>query len=116
MILEDDIFNLESLLPDTLSWDEKYNLAHGLKNSYKKWVGEKKVNNQDKDEAKTVRDAVKERVKNKIDKTFNSNSNEAYQDIEDMYPTLKALVNIVLDFSKKYLELKTEKNVKILVI
>ena len=111
LILEDDIFNLESLLPDTLSWDEKYNLAHGLKNSYKKWVGEKKVNNQDKDEAKTVRDAVKERVKNKIDKTFNSNSNEAYQDIEDMYPTLKALVNIVLDFSKKYLELKTEKNV-----
>ena len=111
LILEDDIFNLESLLPDTLSWDEKYNLAHGLKNSYKKWVGEKKVNNQDKDEAKTVRDAVKERVKNKIDKTFNSNSNEAYQDIEDMYPTLKSLVNIVLDFSKKYLELKTEKNV-----
>ncbi len=111
LILEDDIINLESLLPSTLSWDEKYNLAHGLKNSYKKWVGDKKINNQDKDEAKTVRDAVKERVKNKIDKTFNSNSNEAYQDIEDMYPIIKALVDIVLDFSEKYLELKNEKNV-----
>ena len=112
-IIDSDIVALEGLLDDSLSWDEKLDLAHKVSISYKdrKWATDKKLNNSLKDEAKEVRDSVKDRVRDKISKTFSSTSKEAYDDIDKMYPIINSLVNVVLDFSNKFAVLKTEKNV-----
>ena len=109
LIIEDDILTLNGLIDKNLSWDEKYNLAQNIK--YKQWSQDKKINNSLKDEAKDIRDTVKERVKKSIGKTFQYDTENAYKDLEEMYPTIKSLINVVQIFSKNFLSLKSEKNV-----
>ena len=109
LIIEDDIYNLNCLLQETLTWDEKYGLANNIK--YKTWSQDKKINNSYKDEAKIIRDNVKERVKKIIERTFMYDTNSAYKDLEEMYPTIIKIIEVVKEFSKKFLELKVEKNV-----
>ena len=113
LLIDSDIDALSLLLNDKLSWNEKYDLAKKVSREYqtRRWFKDTKTDSSLKDETKEIRTNVKDRVKAKIDKTFCSTSEEAYKDIEDMYPILCALIDIVRDFSKTFLELKTEKNI-----
>ena len=110
LILEDDIYNLKEFLDNKKSWNDLYGETQNLK--YKTWsIPNKKIEMREKDEGKQIRDNVKKRVSEAIKKTFLYTTEEAIQDMNEMYPILENIKNIVLKFSEKFTEKKSSKNV-----
>ena len=104
-----DIENLKSLVKGNQNWDEIYINLNNIK--FETWPRQAITDCELKDECKTVRDEVKERVKDLTKKIFIYSSKEANQDIYEMYAILNALQKVILEFSNKYQENKKDKNI-----
>ena len=107
--IDDDIDKIQTLKVNLDSWNKAYEIANNLK--FNKWPIDKKVNSEEKEIAKQYRDIVKKKLKKKTDKILAFNSEEANQDIYDMYETLFLLKDIILEFDKNFIKAKREKNI-----
>lgn len=106
-IIRSDIDMLQNLNKNLDNWDKAYEISQNI--SFITW-SRKKVESQIKDEAKTIRDNVKQKYSKVIGKILICNSREAKQDIVDMYNTLQKLENIIIEFQKEFSKRKREKN------
>ena len=108
-VILNDIENLKSLVKENITWDDIYINLNNIK--FETWPRQAKTDCELKDECKTKRDEIKERVKDLAKKIFIYSSKEANQDIYEMYSILNALQKVILEFSNKYQENKKDKNI-----
>lgn len=106
--IQNDISKLEDLKNSLNVWDNAVEKANTMK--WETWPRDK-VEMSLKDIAKEKRDQVKKKLSRVIGKFFTSNSKEIAKDIQDMYPKIVALQNIILEFNEKFAKEKLEKNV-----
>ena len=102
-VLEEDINNLKSI--KTNSWDEAFESTNSV--IWTKWPVDKKVTLDLKNEVKEVRDNIRKEFNNLV---LQYTSQEANEDILNMYKVLESLKKLVLEFSEKYAEAKKLKN------
>ena len=108
-IINDDIEKLEIKKTNLDSWNKAYELVTELK--FKTWVSNKKITLEEKDIAKEIRDEVKDSLKKVTDKILIFNSEEANQDINDMYEILKKLEKLILEFGAMFEKAKKDRNI-----
>lgn len=108
-VLNVDIDELEAIINSMTSWDCAYNSIYNFK--FKNWPIDRKISMSLKDEAKKVRDNVREKYKSLVDKTFLYDSKEAIQDIYEMYDVMDWLKKLVLIFIEAFSKKKQEKNI-----
>lgn len=106
--LEQDINMLEILKINLDNWDKAYEVF--INNSFKRWVAPKS-SNPFKDEAKKIRDSVKEKYNAKLGNILLNNSEQSNLDIYEMYSKLQKLQNIILEFDEEFSKKKQEKNI-----
>lgn len=106
--IEDDIDKYTYIQNNLSDWDTAVEAINTLKNAI--WTKDQKITNDLKDEAKDVRESTKDEFK-KVKKLMNCSSEEAVQDIKYMYPILKMLKELILEFSQKFYQRKREKNI-----
>lgn len=106
--IEDDIDKYTYIQNNLSDWDTAVEAVNTLKNAT--WIKDQKITNDLKDEAKDVRESTKDEFK-KVKKLMNCSSEEAVQDIKYMYPILKMLKDLILEFSQKFYQRKREKNI-----
>ena len=106
--IEDDIDKYTYIQNNLSDWDTAVEAINTLKNAM--WIKDQKITNDLKDEAKDVRESTKDEFK-KVKKLMNCSSEEAVQDIKYMYPILKMLKDLILEFSQKFYQRKREKNI-----
>lgn len=104
----DDIDKYTYIQNNLSDWDTAVEAINTLKNAI--WTKDQKITNDLKDEAKDVRESTKDEFK-KVKKLMNCSSEEAVQDIKYMYPILKMLKDLILEFSQKFYQRKREKNI-----
>ncbi len=103
-----DINQLENIKNNLDSWERTFEITNNLE--FKKWPVDKKNTLEAKENAKKVRDIVKKKIKNKLNKTLVFNSKEANQDIYDMYDILSKLKDLIFEFGKRFEKTKKDKN------
>ena len=108
LIIREDIENLSNFLSHMNSWEEVYQRKNLI--SWNKWPVDRKVTMDLKVEAKEVRDSVKKSLNEVFGKLLNSSSKEIFEDLQTMYPILKELEKMVIEFSKAFAEKKKERN------
>ena len=106
--IEDDIDKYTYIQNNLSDWDTAVEAINTLKNAI--WTKDQRITNDLKDEAKDVRESTKDEFK-KVKKLMNCSSEEAVQDIKYMYPILKMLKDLILEFSQKFYQRKREKNI-----
>ena len=106
--IKNDIYKLEELKHSLNIWDNVVKIANTMK--WETWPRDK-VEMSLKDIAKEKRDQVKKKLNKIKDKFFTSYSKEIAKDIQDMYPKIVALQNIIIEFNEKFAKEKLEKNV-----
>lgn len=107
-IIKNDIEQLENLKAHLDNWDIAFEVASNL--DFITW-SRKKVDLEAKEKAKEIRDEVKKKRGKVLGKILISNSEEANQDIYDMYAILVKLQNLILTFDKEFTRRKREKNI-----
>lgn len=107
-MIRSDIEQLENLKNSLNNWDKAYEIALTLK--FVTWPRQK-IESEVKDRAKDTRDEVKKKLTKVLDKILICYSQEANQDIYDMYSILKKLQNLILTFEKEFEKRKREKNI-----
>ena len=108
-IIQNDINLLENIYESVESWNKEYELFSNLK--FETWKKEKKTNCITKDNAKKIRDEVKEDIKKIKDTIIVCDSYNANKDINEMYPILNNLKNVIIEFENRYAKKKKEKNI-----
>ncbi len=106
-IVTHDIDMLNTLKNTLNNWDKAYEINSMLE--FIPWRG-KRIDSLEKDEAKSIRDTVKENLKS-LNNIFVCDSKTANQDIFDMYSILVKLKNIILEFEEEFSKRKREKNI-----
>ena len=106
--IETDINQLNILKENLNNWDKSYEISQNIK--FTTWP-RKKVESEIKEEAKNIRDSVKKKFNNRIDKIFVSDSKQSNQDIYDMYDILKKLESLIIEFDEIYSKRKRDKNI-----
>ena len=107
-IMESDIKQLSTLKENLNNWNKAYEIAQNIK--FTAW-SRKKVESEIKEEAKNVRDSVKDKFKRKTGKIFVSDSQQSNQDIFDMYDILKKLEKLIIEFDEIFSKRKRDKNI-----
>ena len=107
-IIESDIKQLTILKNNLHSWDSAIAVAQTI--TFTDWQ-KKKIKPEIKDEAKKIRDIVKDKFKAIRDKILIANSEQATQDIYDMYAILHKLEKLIIEFDAKFTSKKREKNI-----
>ena len=109
-ILEETIANLRNFNEKIdNSWDEAFEFYTNTK-IFPDWARNSKITLEAKDIAKALRDNGKERFTKKLAKYLTYDSKSAFRDIFEMYDTIKALGQLVVDFDNAFKEEKKEKN------
>ena len=106
--IENDVVELKTLFGNLENWNKVYSIANSV--DFITWP-RNKVDSIEKENAKNVRDSVKKKFKAKVDKIFVSSSEEAIQDIQEMYKTLVKLKNLIFEFDEKFTKKKKDKNI-----
>lgn len=106
--IRSDIQQLENLKNSLNNWNRAYEIGLTLK--FVTWPRQK-IESEVKDRAKDTRDEVKKKLTKVLDKILICNSEEANQDIYDMYSILKKLQDLILTFEKEFEKRKREKNI-----
>lgn len=107
--LENDINMLKDLYYYSgKSWDESFEFYQNMK--FKSWPIDKKITMDLKNEAKEARDKVKNKIMKFLSNILIYTSEEAYQNIYQMYDILKILENVVIIFDSKFKARKKERN------
>lgn len=104
-----DIENLEELQTNLDSWDKLYNIANEIK--WETWPRDSKIVIEEKEISKEKRNSVKKKFNKIRDKILVTDSKAILKDLNAMYPIMKSLGNLVIEFSSKYQEEKKEKNI-----
>ena len=107
-VIEQDIKMMEILEANLDNWNKVYKLYKTF--SFSDWP-RKRIESEIKDEAKTTRDAVKKKFKNKLDNIFVCDSKQANEDIYNMYLIIKDLEQLILEFEAEFSKSKREKNI-----
>lgn len=107
-IMESDIKQLSTLKENLNNWNKAYEITQNIK--FTAW-SRKKVESEIKEEAKNVRDSVKDKFKRKTGKIFVSDSQQSNQDIFDMYDILKKLEKLIIEFDEIFSKRKRDKNI-----
>lgn len=107
LIIEEDIENLTELLSIN-KWDEIYTKIADIK--FRTWAQDKKIVSELKDEAKEIRDKVKVQINDLKNKVFIYSSEQANQDIYEMYKILASIEKVINKFTEDYQKIKREKN------
>ncbi|MPQ44130.1 helicase-exonuclease AddAB subunit AddA [Clostridium tarantellae] len=111
--IKDDILQIEHIsksLDSSLSKIQK--VLSNIKFSTLKRVKKSDVGNEDsQNKVKELREVVKKSIKELKEKVFYIELDEAIEGIRKMYPLIKCLTNLVIEFSKKYNEKKREKGI-----
>ena len=107
IVIDEDIVKYKALKENLGNWDNCAQIIEDFNN--KRWPQDKKIANDLIDEAKEIRDAVKDEFK-KIKDLICCDSATALQDISYMHNTLYKLKNLILEFSEKFYNKKREKN------
>lgn len=103
-----DIIELEKIQNLEL-WDEIY--FNILNLNFEKWPVDKKVVSDLKDNAKEIRDKVKQDIKKIKENILLCDSRTANLELFEMYKILNSLKDIVLEFSKNYENEKKKRNI-----
>lgn len=106
--IRDDIEQLENLKNSLENWDKAFEIAQTLK--FVTWPRQK-IDSETKDSAKEIRDEVKKKLTKVLDKILICDSQEANQDINDMYSILVKLQKLILTFETEFSKRKREKNI-----
>ena len=106
--IRSDLEQLENLKNNLENWDEAYKIALTIK--FVTWP-RPKIESELKEKAKEIRDAVKEKLNKVLNKILICNSQEANQDIYDMYSILLKLENLIITFEAEFSKRKKEKNI-----
>ncbi len=107
--LNSDIEQLETIYGNLDKWDKACILANDI--DFLKWPISRKIQKEEKERAKNIRDKVKKSFISKRDKIFISNSKETNSDLKNMYETLTKLKNLIIEFDKELQNNKQEKNI-----
>ena len=89
------------------NWDDTYKYSKVFK--FDNWPREK-INIEVQDNAKTVRDVVRKKVKDTINSILLYESKEAFEDIYAMYDILTYLEATILRFDEEFKKRKKDKN------
>lgn len=108
LVIEDDIENLNELT-NIKNWDELYKKAY--EKNLKSWPRSSKTISNIKDKAKENRDIIRKNFNKIKEKYLKEDSYAINKDIYEMYDTLKKLEYMIINFGKKYMQKKTEKNI-----
>jgi len=108
LIINDDISQLESMI-NLEKWDDIYENMQSLK--FKTWAQDRKIVSELKDNAKLVRDKVKDKIKELQEKIFIYDSKQANEDLYTMYEILKQIEKVILKFAEEYKKSKRDKNI-----
>ena len=106
-IIEHDIDMLNNLKENLSNWDNAYEINKALE--FIKWSG-KRIDSNEKDEAKNIRDSVKDNLK-VLNNILVCDSKTANRDIFDMYNILLKLENIIFEFGEEFSKRKRDKNI-----
>ena len=112
-VIANDINEIEKIIKvinqnDENTWNKVYEIAQML--TFEKWPVDRKVTIDYKNDAKDVRDKVKKSINDTLEKMMIYTSKEANETINEIYPILKSLKDIILEFENKFKEKKLEKN------
>ena len=110
-VISEDIQTLESIIKNCDNWNNVYNIFNPAGRFWTTWPADRKITNQFKDEAKEIRDNAKKKIDEIKKKYFIFTSEQAKEDIYQMYDILNEMKNIILEFSEKFLIHKREKNI-----
>lgn len=86
-----------------------YTISNELK--WETWPRDSKIVIEEKEISKEKRDNVKKKFNKIRDKILVYDSKQILKDLNEMYPIMKALGKLVIEFSNKYQEIKREKNI-----
>ncbi len=110
LTIKSDIEILKKLYDLTeSSWDEAFLFTQEMK--FKSWPIDKKIVLDVKDDAKTSRDTVKNKIMKLIKETLVYNSENAYSDIYEMYEILTTLKEVIINFDIEFKNKKRERNI-----
>lgn len=110
LTIESDIEIFKELYDKTeKSWDDAFEYAKEIK--LKSWPIDKKIVMDAKDEAKSARDTVKNKLMKIIKETLIYNSESAYRDIYAMYEILEVLKDVIFSFDEEFMKKKRERNI-----
>ena len=107
--ISNDIVALKTLKNSLNSWDLAY--LENLNFKFETWPRDTKIESFKKDEAKQIRDSVKKKTTDKLNKVLKYTSKEAKQDIQDMYEVLIKLKKLILEFDIQFKKQKSDRNV-----
>ena len=94
--LRGNLNQLELLQANLDTWDKAYTIYATM--DFGKWAMDRNVKLDEKVNAQKVREKVISTLKSSAEKVLIMDSNEAYQDIINMYDILKKLEGLILDF------------------
>ena len=90
---------------------EIYSALNSIRFSKLKTVRKNQVADEDaQNTVKAIRDGVKKKIKSLIEDSFTFTPEESLQGIQDVYPFMRKIAEITLDFMHKFNERKREKN------
>ena len=108
VVIENDIENYKFIRNSLNDWDRCVKFIQEFKN--KTWPRDKKVINNLKDEAKNIRDSVKDEFK-KAKVLIDFTSKEIVEDMNFMYKILIKLKQLIIEFSNNFYAKKRERNI-----
>ena len=110
LTIESDIDLLKVLYDATeKSWDAAFEIAKEMK--FKSWPIDKKIVMDAKDEAKSSRDTVKNKLMKIIKEILIYDSESAYRDIYAMHEVLDILKDVIFEFDKEFKSRKRDRNI-----
>ncbi len=110
LIIEIDKLKSIERLCDDYSWDSLYEGFSSI--SFDRLPNCKKGADKDTQKAvKDIRDSVKKGINDIKSEILVSNSEEIKREMKSLYPSMKSLARLVLDFGDRYREKKKEKNI-----
>ena len=106
--LREDSNSLEKLKMSLSHFDTAYQMAQST--NFNKWPVDRKVESEYKEIAKKTRDAIRKKFAEIQEKLLCCNSATAIQELQQMYPVMKKIENLVLEFTERFTKAKREKN------
>lgn len=90
------------------SWDLTCKQIHTVK--FERWPTDKKVVSDLREIAKEKRDDIKKTIRKIKENFFEYDSKQSMRDLQEMYPVLDSLRELIIEFSEEYTKAKKEKN------
>lgn len=107
--LKDDLDKIEGLIEHTEgSWDRLHAAFSGLKFSTIKRVG-KDADKEAQEQVKSLRDEAKKKIKKIQEDIFFLSPEDIKKDLKYMYPVMKVLSELIIEFNERYRARKRER-------